>query len=109
MRLSQTVAASVIVAFLSIGSLPVAGQDGACCEPDGSCRVLPQFVCDVTHGMYQGDDASCVSSTCVAFGGACCSLSGCQQTRLSSHAATQLASRQAKLHPERKAKQLAGH
>jgi len=37
---------------------------GACCFPDGSCRLLREAECADEQGEYQGDDTSCVPIPC---------------------------------------------
>mgnify|MGYP000893591640 CR=1 FL=1 len=37
---------------------------GACCFPDGSCRVLEQAACGDEHGSYMGDDTICDPNPC---------------------------------------------
>ncbi|MHC5004811.1 MAG: DUF7507 domain-containing protein, partial [Planctomycetota bacterium] len=50
--------------------------DGACCFPDGSCRILTQADCVQSGGEYQGDGTSCDEVTCIPLKGACCLPNG---------------------------------
>jgi subtilisin-like proprotein convertase family protein len=38
---------------------PIAGSEGACCLPDGTCAVLSEVDCGLEGGTYQGDGTDC--------------------------------------------------
>jgi hypothetical protein len=48
---------------------------GACCYPDGSCRVETAMACRGAGGTYQGDGIECVPGLCPSVG-ACCFCDG---------------------------------
>lgn len=52
--------------------LPNAGATGACCFPDGSCRVGTPTHCATGAGVYQGDGTVCQPNPCPQPTGACC-------------------------------------
>ncbi len=50
---------------------------GACCLPDGDCRLMPLDYCTANGGQYAGDDTYCDPDPCpeepgVRAVGACC-------------------------------------
>lgn len=55
----------------------LAGGQGACCFPDGSCAVLDQITCEELGGDYQeGGASTCDPNPCIAATGACCHVDG---------------------------------
>lgn len=67
----RMIVALVAGVFLLVGARAV--HAGACCFDDGSCVDVPDFVCVVAGGSYQGDGTSCGTSFCT---GACCLQEG---------------------------------
>lgn len=45
------------------GALP---GEGACCFPDGTCRILSSEQCALEQGVYLGDESACVPNPCSA-------------------------------------------
>jgi hypothetical protein len=43
------------VCTYDVGCMP----EGACCLPDASCVIIPQYDCQNLGGWYQGDDTDC--------------------------------------------------
>lgn len=56
-------------------SFDVVGVAGACCLPDGTCRVGTISACNDLNGQYQGDGTDCNSTNCPGVG-ACCMADG---------------------------------
>jgi hypothetical protein len=50
---------------------------GACCFPDGSCRMAwPEWACTDQGGVYQGDGMPCDPNPCTQPSEACCHFDG---------------------------------
>ena len=45
-------------------TIECANRTGACCMPDQSCFVAPEFVCDGAGGEYAGDGTICAGAGC---------------------------------------------
>lgn len=57
------------------GVFDVVGNAGACCLPNGTCRLTTQAGCSDLNGQYQGDDTTCETTSCPGVG-ACCLTDG---------------------------------
>ncbi|MCA9727383.1 MAG: choice-of-anchor D domain-containing protein [Candidatus Eisenbacteria bacterium] len=64
-----------VLGFGVPGSALCPGQ-GACCVPDGTCRLDIQPDCEADGGVFQGEGTSCNPDPCPPPLGACCSPLG---------------------------------
>ncbi|MBL8878066.1 MAG: proprotein convertase P-domain-containing protein [Phycisphaerales bacterium] len=55
----------------------VTGVAGACCLPNGTCRLATATACGDLNGQYQGDGTDCSGTSCPGVGACCLPTGNC--------------------------------